>query len=427
MSLDTEELPKSWYNIRADLSESLPEPMDPDGGLRLQNLQRILPRENLRLESSTERWLKIPEEVRELYLQAGRPRPLHRAKRLEEFLKTPARLYYKREDLSPTGSHKVNTALAQIYSAVREGYSRLVTETGAGQWGSAVAYAASLMGVEATIYWVRSCYRWKRGRRTLMELYGAEVLPSPSSRTEFGRGVLERTSDHPGSLGMAIAEAAEDALKSEDTVYPVGSVLSCVLIHQTIIGLEVKKQLEIAGERPDVMIGCLGGGSNFGGFVLPFVGDRLRGRLEGVRFLAAQSDAAPNLVRGEYRYDFPDDAKILPMIKGYTLGVGVDMPTIHAEGLRYHMAAPIISYLRSEGIVEAVSYPVDEASVFEAARIFLQREGFLPAPESAYAVRAMVDEALRAKKRNREEVVVANISGHGFLDLKAYASVLGTS
>ncbi|MEM4467026.1 MAG: TrpB-like pyridoxal phosphate-dependent enzyme [Nitrososphaerota archaeon] len=423
VSLKVEDLPRYWYNILPDLPEKLPEPLNEDG--RLEKLKDIIIPECLRQEYSTERWIKIPDEVLELYMRAGRPRPLHRAVGLEKKLKTPARLYYKREDLSPTGSHKVNTALAQVYYAAEAGYSRVVTETGAGQWGTAVAYAASLMNLRSTIYWVREAYEWKPERRRFMKLYGAEVLASPSEKTEFGRSLLKQNPDHKGTLGIAISEAAEDALKNDDTIYPVGSVLNYVLLHQTVIGLETIKQLEIIDEIPDIMIACLGGGSNFGGFTLPMIGKMLRGEIEKkIRFIAAQSEAAPNLVKGVYQYDFPDTAKILPRIKGYTLTHDYVMPTIWAEGLRYHMASPIISYLKHRGIVEAVAYPADERAVFEAARMFVQAEGFLPAPESSYAVRAMIDEALKAKEKGEEKVIVANISGHGFLDLEAYSRVL---
>ncbi|MDW8021526.1 MAG: TrpB-like pyridoxal phosphate-dependent enzyme [Nitrososphaerota archaeon] len=423
VSLPADELPRYWYNILPDLPEKLPEPLNEDG--RLERLKEILIPECIRQESSNERWVRIPEEVRELYMRAGRPRPLHRALGLEMMLKTPARLYYKREDLSPTGSHKVNTALAQVYYAAEAGYSRVVTETGAGQWGTAVAYAASLMGLRSTIYWVREAYEWKAERRIFMKLYGAEVLASPSNKTEFGRKLLKQDQEHKGTLGIAISEAAEDALKNDDTAYPVGSVLNYVLMHQTVIGLEVVKQLEILDEVPDMMIGCLGGGSNFGGFTLPMIGKVLRREVDKkIRFLAAQSEAAPNLVKGIYQYDFPDTAQILPRIKGYTLTHSFNMPSIWAEGLRYHMASPIISLLKKMGVVEAVSYPKDEKAVFEAARMFIQAEGFLPAPESSYAIRAMIDEALKAKETGEEKIIVANISGHGFLDLEAYRRVL---
>ncbi|MCS7136210.1 MAG: TrpB-like pyridoxal phosphate-dependent enzyme [Nitrososphaerota archaeon] len=424
VTLSVDDLPKYWYNILADLPERLPEPLNEDG--RLERLKDIILQECIRQESSTERLIKIPEEVKELYLRAGRPRPLHRAVGLEKKLKTPARLYYKREDLSPTGSHKVNTALAQVYYAANNGYSRVVTETGAGQWGTAVAYAASLMNLRSTVYWVREAYEWKTERRRLMRLYGAEVLASPSEKTDYGRRLLKEGADKRGTLGIAISEASEDSLRNPDTTYVVGSVLNYVLLHQTIIGLEVTKQLELLDVVPDVMIGCLGGGSNFGGFILPMVGKFLRGEVKKkIRFLAAQSEAAPNLVKGTYQYDFPDAAQILPRIKGYTLTHSFKMPSIWAEGLRYHMAAPIISYLRDKGLVEAVAYPKDEKAVFEAARMFIQAEGFIPAPESSYAIRAMVDEALKAKATNDERVIVANISGHGFLDLEAYGKVLG--
>jgi tryptophan synthase beta chain len=424
--LAVEELPTSWYNILADLPEKLPPPKDPKRGpSRIERLPKIFLRTVLEQEFAEQRLIRIPEEVRELYIQAGRPRPLHRALRLEKKLGLEkVKLYYKREDLSPTGSHKVNTALAQCFFAKEEGKQRVVTETGAGQWGSALAYAASLLGLDCTIYMVRHAYQLKPERVALMKVYGAEVFASPSKQTRCGRELYEKNREHPGSLGIAISESIEDVLSSEESVYCLGSVLNHVLLHQTIIGLEAKKQFEKANEYPDVMIGCLGGGSNFGGFILPFVKGRLAGKKQ-TRFIASQSQAAPNLVKGSYRYDFGDYAEHTPLIKMYTLGHKAELKPIYAEGLRYHGAAPIMSYLRKKGILEAIAYPTNEKEVFQAARIFAQTEGFLPAPESAYAIRAAIDEALKAKGERKEKVIAFNISGHGFLDLKGYKSVLG--
>ncbi|MFQ5837423.1 MAG: TrpB-like pyridoxal phosphate-dependent enzyme [Thermoplasmata archaeon] len=423
MQLPPEEMPTSWYNILPDLPEVIPPPMDPeDGQPRLRMLKEVLLGHCLEQESSAERWIKIPEGILELYEQAGRPRPLIRARRLEERLKTPARLYYKAEFYSPTGSHKVNTALAQAYYALEEGYERLSTETGAGQWGTALAYAASLVGLKLVVYWVRAVYRWKAERRGFMKAYGAEVRASPSEYTDVGSGLLREDSQHPGSLGIAVSEGLEEAKKDPKTIYCLGSVLNHVLLHQTIIGLETKKQLEMVDDYPDVMISCLGGGSNFGGFVLPFMADAIGGRR--VRFIATQSEAAPNL-QGEYRYDFADHAGLTPMLKMYTLGHKKEMKPIRADGLRYHGAAPIISLLRHRGYIDTIAYPADETHVFERARTFLETEGFLPAPESAYSIAGAIDEADRCRETGEEEVIAFNVSGHGLLDIQAFEEKLG--
>jgi tryptophan synthase beta chain len=380
--------------------------------------------ECLRQEMTTERWIPIPDEIRELYIQAGRPRPLCRARRLEKHLGLKkVRLYYKREDLSPTGSHKVNTALAQAYYAAKEGKTTLVTETGAGQWGSALSYAARLMGLDCVVFWVRAVYNWKTDRRTLMKLMGAEVYASPSKETNIGQTLLAKNSNNQGSLGIAVSEGLEYAETHDGSVYCLGSVLNHVLIHQSIIGLEAIKQFELVDDSPDLIVGCLGGGSNFGGLALPFAGEVLQKKRK-CEFLAAQSEAAPNLVEGEYRYDFGDVAEHTPLLKMYTLGHKTEMVPIKADGLRYHAAAPLISALRHHNIVKALAYPANEKAVFEAARTFLQTEGWLIAPESSYAVRAGIDEALKAEKAGEEKVICMNISGHGFLDLQAYKEKL---
>ena len=414
-------MPKSWYNILPDLRKPLPPPKEPeDGRSRLEFLKRVMATNCLAQESSAERWIPIPEEIRELYIQSGRPRPLYRAKRLERYLGLEkVRLYYKREDLSPTGSHKVNTALAQAYYAAKEGKRVLVTETGAGQWGTALAYAARLMDLECVIFWVRAIYDWKVDRRALMRLYGATVYASPSRETETGRELLRTNPGHAGSLGIAVSEGLEYTNSHEGAVYNLGSVLNHVLIHQSIVGLEAMEQFRLAGKEPHLLIGCLEGGSNFGGLILPFAGEVLQGRRQ-CEFLAAQSMSAPNLVKGEYRYDFADVSEHTPLLKMYTLGHKVEMVPIRADGLRYHAAAPIISALRHDGVVNAVAYPQDEREVFEAARVFLHTEGWLIAPESSYAVRAGIDEALKAEKTGQRKVIGMNVSGHGFLDLPAY-------
>ncbi|MDH5754768.1 MAG: TrpB-like pyridoxal phosphate-dependent enzyme [Candidatus Bathyarchaeota archaeon] len=424
IDLPVDDLPKNWYNILPDLPQPLPPPKDPETGpSRLEFLSKVIAKKCLEQEGSDQRWVPIPEELRELYIQAGRPRPLRRARRLEKFLKTPAHLYWKREDLSPTGSHKVNTALAQLFYARKEGREGVCTETGAGQWGTALSYASCLMGLKCVVFWVRNVYDWKVDRRTLMKMYGAEVYPSPSNITEVGKSILKTNPDHPGSLGIAISEGLEYAGKNEGFVYCLGSVLNHVLMHQTVIGLETIEQFNIVGEQPDLMIGCFGGGSNFGGFTLPFISEVLKGKRK-CEFLAAQSLAAPNISQGQYRYDFADHAGKTPLLKMYTLGHDVEMPPIFGDGLRYSGASPILSLLRNLGFIKTKTYPVDEKVVFEATRMFLRAEGFLPAPESSYAIRAMIDEALKCKETGEDKVIACNVSGHGFLDILGYQKVL---
>ncbi|MFQ6012271.1 MAG: TrpB-like pyridoxal phosphate-dependent enzyme [Thermoplasmata archaeon] len=423
MQLPLEERPRSWYNVLPDLPTRLPPPRDPEEGEpRLKRLAEVLLRHAREQESSDRRWIEIPDGIQDLYEQAGRPRPLFRARRLEEELGTPARLYYKAEFYSPTGSHKVNTALAQAWYAREEGFERVATETGAGQWGTAVAYATALVGLKAVVYWVRNVHAWKAERRGFMRIYGADVVASPSERTAVGRSILKASPDHPGSLGIAVSEGLEDAQRDSETIYCLGSVLNHVLLHQTVIGQETRAQLERVDERPDVLISCLGGGSNFGGFILPFVPDALREG--GIRFLATQSEAAPNL-QGEYRYDYADHAELTPMLKMYTLGHQAEMKPIMGDGLRYHAAAPILSLLRSEGLIDTLAYPADEKHVFQRAQIFITTEGFLPAPESAYSVAGAIDEAFQCKETGEDKVIVFNVSGHGLLDIKAYREKLG--
>ncbi|MFQ6107136.1 MAG: TrpB-like pyridoxal phosphate-dependent enzyme [Thermoplasmata archaeon] len=423
LSLSPDEMPRKWYNILPDLPEELPRPKDPEEGeSRVEMLPKVMIKECLGQEFSDQTWIDIPEEVMDLFIQAGRPRQLFRAKRLERALNTPARLYYKAEFYSPTGSHKVNTALAQSYYAKKEGYERLTTETGAGQWGTALAYAASLAGLKMTIFWVRAVHDWKVARRNFMRLYGGDVRASPSHSTEVGKELLKEDPTHPGSLGIAVSEGMEDARDDPKAVYCLGSVLNHVLLHQTIIGLETKRQFESIDEYPDVMISCLGGGSNFGGFTIPFLGDAIKGKK--IRFIAAQSDVAPNL-QGEYRYDFADHGELTPMLKMYTLGHKKEMAPIRGDGLRYHAAAPIISLLRKHGYIDTIAYPADEKYVFERARTFIKNEGFLPAPESAYSVACAIDQAVECKRKDEEKVIAFNISGHGFMDMEGYTEVLG--
>ncbi len=424
IDLDVSAIPRRWYNILADLPD-LPPMKNPETGepVREVDLEPLFARECVRQEFSRERWVEIPEEVREMYERIGRPTPLYRAERLERYLKTPARIYYKREDVTPTGSHKLNTALAQAYYAAEEGTETLTTETGAGQWGSALSYAGAMTDRRVLVFMVRVSYQQKPYRKYVMRLYGAEVVPSPSELTRVGRRFLEEDPNHPGSLGIAISEAVEAAVTRESTKYALGSVLNHVLLHQTVIGQEVLAQLEEVGEKPDVMIGCVGGGSNFAGFTFPAVGKVLRGEMRGVRFLAAEPEACPSMTGGEYRYDFGDSAKTTPLLKMFTLGSDFVPPPIHAGGLRYHGAAPTVSLLKAKGVVESVAYPQDE--VFRAARLFAETEGLIPAPETSHAVKAAIDEALRAKEEGEERVIVFNYSGHGLLDLEGYAQVLG--
>ena len=408
------QVPNAWYNIAADLPTPLPPPRDPDeGDSRIALLAKIFPSALIDQEFTAERWVPIPDDVRRLYERVGRPTPLRRAEGFERVLGRGVRIYYKFEGALPGGSHKLNTAIAQAYYARVDGADEVVTETGAGQWGLAVAIASSLVGLKATIFMTRSSYISKRSRLTFMKLFGAEVHPSPSRVTNFGKSYPE---DHPGSLGIAIGEAVEYALKGEGRKYLPGSVMEFVLMHQTVIGLEAMRQIE---EEPDYVVACVGGGSNFGGITYPFIGAKLRGEgFEKTRFIAAESTAAPKLTRGEYRYDYPDTARLLPMIRMYTLGVDYVPPPIHAAGLRYHGAAPSLSLLVKLGLVEAVAY--DQTEVFDAARLFARTEGIVPAPESAHAIKAVMD---LARKVPPGTVILVNVSGHGLLDVDSYERI----
>jgi tryptophan synthase beta chain len=419
--LDEKELPKKWYNINSDLPVPLPEPKNPEEKDNISKLPQMFSSGVLEQEMSMERWIKIPKEIREIYKRIGRPTPLFRAKGLEKMLDTPARIYYKREDYSPTGSHKLNTAIAQAYYAKKDGAERLTTETGAGQWGSALSLACSLMGLECKVYMVRVSYNQKPYRKTIMQIYGAEIVPSPSTDTEFGRKILKENPEHPGSLGIAISEAIEEALQNEKAYYSLGSVLNHVLLHQTVIGLELKKQLEIAEETPDIMIGCVGGGSNFGGTILPFVKDKIDGKLD-CEFIASEPVACPTLTQGEYRYDYGDTAGMTPLLKMYTLGHDFIPPSVHAGGLRYHGMAPQIALLVKEKIVKARA--VSQKSVFESGVTFAKAEGVIPAPETCHAIKVAIDEAKKCKKTGEEKTIVINFSGHGLLDLQGYEDYL---
>jgi len=419
--LDEDHIPTHWYNVLADMDPP-PPPIDPRTGQPVgpEALIPLFPLALIQQEVSTERYIPIPDEVREVY-KLWRPTPLFRARRLEQALDTPARIYYKYEGVSPAGSHKPNTAVAQAYYNKAEGVRRLTTETGAGQWGSALAMACAFFGIQLKVYMVKVSYHQKPYRRVLMETWGAQVVPSPSPDTEAGRRVLREDPDSPGSLGIAISEAVEDAASRDDTKYSLGSVLNHVLLHQTVIGLEALQQMEMAGDYPDVVIGCVGGGSNYAGLALPFVRDKLtQGRK--TRFIAVEPEACPSITRGQYTYDFGDTAATTPLLKMHTLGHTFIPPSIHAGGLRYHGMAPIISKLVEDGVMEARAY--HQTKVFEAAVQFARAEGIVPAPESAHAVRAAIDEALAAREAGEQRVILFNLSGHGLLDLAAYDQYL---
>lgn len=417
-SRQEEDLPKSFYNIKADLPELPQPPLHPmtKKPLKPEELEPIFPKGFITQEITTERDVPIPAEVREAF-SIYRPTPLVYASGLRKALGTPARIFYKYEGAGPCGSHKSNTALMQAYLASREGVEILATETGAGQWGSALAHAGSIFGLQIRVFMVRVSFRQKPGRRIMMELFGASVVESPSPLTEAGLKFYRSDPDHPGSLGIAISEAVEMAVHSKGAKYSLGSVLDAVLLHQSVIGLEAEKQLNEMGAEPDLIIGCVGGGSNFSGISFPFVGRRLKG-LGRARFIAVEPEACPSLTRGELRYDHGDGVGLTPLLYMHTLGMDFVPPSIHAGGLRYHGMAPLVSHLVRMGIVEPRAY--DQEKVFQAARLFLNAEGILPAPESAHAVAAVIEEALKAKENNKEKVILFNLSGHGFLDISAF-------
>ncbi|RJX15348.1 TrpB-like pyridoxal phosphate-dependent enzyme [Candidatus Bathyarchaeota archaeon] len=420
VTLPLDEIPNQWYNILPDLPKPLPPPIDPETKepMKPEKLERVFAKELIRQEMSLERWIPIPEEVREVY-RSWRPTPLFRATRLEKALKTPAKIYYKYEGVSPPGSHKPNTAVAQAYFNMKEGIERLTTETGAGQWGSALAFGCAMFDLKATIYMVKVSYYQKPYRRLLMQLWNAEILPSPSERTGFGKKVLEQDPNNPGSLGIAISEAIEDAVTHENTKYSLGSVLNHVLLHQTVIGLETKKQFEVLDDYPDVIFGCVGGGSSFSGLFWPFYYDKVSGKApKNVRFVACEPTACPTLTSGIYMYDHGDTARMTPLLKMYTLGHDFIPPPIHAGGLRYHGDAPTLCLLVKEGKVEAEAYTQTE--VFEAAKLFAETEGMIPAPEPSHAIKAVVDEAIKCREKNEEKTILFLLSGHGHFDMKAY-------
>ncbi|PJA09899.1 TrpB-like pyridoxal phosphate-dependent enzyme [Candidatus Falkowbacteria bacterium CG_4_10_14_0_2_um_filter_41_15] len=423
INLEQKDAPTYYYNIVPDLPKPLSPPLHPATKKPIgpQDLAAIFPMGLIKQEVSTEPKIEIPEEIQKAY-QIYRPSPLIRAKRLEKELGTPAKIYYKYEGVSPTGSHKPNTAIAQAYYNKKEGVKKLTTETGAGQWGSALSFACNLFGLECGVYMVRASYDQKPYRRVMMNVFGADCVASPSNRTESGRKILAQDPNTPGSLGMAISEAVEEAAKNENTNYSLGSVLNHVLLHQTIIGLEAKKQLERAGDYPDIIIGCHGGGSNFAGISFPFLQDKLKGGKNKLRAIAVEPRSCPSLTEGRYDYDFGDTIGLTPLLLMFTLGHDFVPPPIHAGGLRYHGAAPIVSLLHKEKIIEAVAY--DQLPVFEAAIKFAKNQGIIPAPESAHAIKAVFDEAEKCKQSGEKKTILFNLSGHGHFDMSAYQDFL---
>jgi tryptophan synthase beta chain len=419
--LSESEIPTAWYNLQADLPKPVPPPLHP--GTRQPvgpaDLAPIFAMELIKQEVSQERWIEIPEAVREVY-KLWRPSPLVRATGLEKALKTPARIYYKDESHSPPGSHKPNTAVPQAYYNKQEGIHRLSTETGAGQWGCALAFACRMFDIHCKVYMVKVSYEQKPYRRSMMHLWGAEVTPSPSRETNAGRQILAADPDCQGSLGMAISEAVEVAASRDDTKYTLGSVLNHVMLHQTVIGLEAEKQFALAEDFPDVVFGCVGGGSNFAGLAFPFIRHRLKGKQ--IRFVACEPHSCPSMSRGEYRYDFGDTTKLTPLIKMFTLGHSFVPPGIHAGGLRYHGMAPMVSLGADLGLIEPAAF--HQVECFEAARLFASTEGTIPAPETSHAIRGAINEALRCRETGEEKCILFNFSGHGLCDLGAYDKFL---
>ncbi len=417
--LDEDEIPKKWYNIQADLPRPLDPIIHPGTGEPIgpDDLAPLFPMSLIGQEVGQDRWVDIPDEVRDVY-RIWRPSPLYRATRLEEALGTPAKIFYKYEGVSPSGSHKPNTAVAQAYYNMKEGVERLSTETGAGQWGSALAFATNLFGLGCTVYMVKVSYEQKPYRKDLMHLWGADVVPSPSTKTQAGSAILEKDPDTTGSLGIAISEAVEDAATHDDTKYSLGSVLNHVMMHQTVVGLEAKEQLASVDEYPDLVTACCGGGSNFAGISFPFLQDKLTGDKTDLDVIAVEPAACPTLTKGVYRYDFGDTAMMTPLIKMYTLGHDFVPPGIHAGGLRYHGDSSLVSLLYDEGVIGARAYHQNE--VFDAATLFAKHEGIVVAPETAHAVKLIVDEARSCKKSGEAKTLLFNCSGHGHFDMAAY-------
>lgn len=421
--LSQEDIPRQWYNLAADLPSKLLPPLGPDGlPVKPDMLAKIFPMNLIEQEVSQERWINIPEEILEI-LYRWRPTPLRRAKYLEEHLKTPARIYYKDESLSPPGSHKPNTAVAQAWYNKQFGIKKLTTETGAGQWGSALAFACNLLGLECKVYMVRISFEQKPLRKVMMQVWGAKCIASPSQETNSGREILKKMPDTPGSLGIAISEAVEEAVsdKSGQTRYSLGSVLNHVLLHQTIIGLEAKKQLMIAGEKlPDIVVGCVGGGSNFAGLAFPFLYDKINGAK--IQFIPIEPTACPTMTRGPFAYDFGDTAGLTPLLAMFTLGHNFVPPPIHAGGLRYHGLAPLVSQAIVDGLLEPRAY--DQIKCYESALLWAKTEGAICAPETSHAIACVIDEAKKAREEAKEKVILFNYSGHGLMDLTGYEKFL---
>ncbi len=414
--LDEKDIPAHWYNVVADMPNPPAPPLGPDGKpIGPEALAAIFPMNIIEQEVSGERWIPIPEPVREAY-RLYRPSPLFRAHRLEAALGTPAKIYYKYEGVSPAGSHKVNSSIPQAYYNAQAGVKRLVTETGAGQWGSSLALAGQMFGIDVRVYMVKISYNQKPFRRSMMQTWGAEVLASPTNLTESGRKILAQDPDSNGSLGIAISEAVEEAASRPDSNYALGSVLNHVCLHQTVIGLEAKKQFELAGDYPDMVFACCGGGSNFAGTAFPFLADKAAGK--NVRLVAAEPTSCPSLTKGHYAYDFGDTVGLTPLMLMHTLGHDFMPPGIHAGGLRYHGASPLVSQLYHEGLIEAVAVP--QLATFEAGITFARAEGIIPAPESCHAIRACLDEALRCKESGEPKTLFFNLSGHGHFDMASY-------
>ena len=420
--LPDDRIPRTYYNIVADLPVPPAPVLHPGTGQPIgpDDLSPLFPMALIGQEVSAERDIEIPDPVRQAYA-LYRPSPVFRAHQLEAALDTPAHIYYKYEGVSPAGSHKPNTALAQAFYNKQEGVKRLATETGAGQWGSALALAGAIFGLEVKVYMVRASYDQKPYRRYMMEVYGSQVVASPSMTTEYGRKVLSEDPDSPGSLGMAISEAVEDALGRDDTKYSLGSVLNHVLLHQTVIGQEAIEQMEMAGEKPDILVACAGGGSNFAGLTFPFAGQKLRGEAD-YRIIAVEPEAAPSMTRGVYRYDFGDTGKMTPLVKMYKLGHDFIPAPIHAGGLRYHGMAPLVSLLKEQGVIEAQA--VHQRASFEAGVSFARAEGILPAPEATHAIAVVMQLAKTAKEEGKSPVILFNLSGHGHFDLGSYEKYL---
>jgi tryptophan synthase beta chain len=421
--LDQKEMPTSWYNILPDLPEPLPTVLHPATGKPVtpDDLSRIFPMSLIMQEFSPERYIEIPEEIQEIY-RTWRPSGLHRAYQLEKELDTPAKIFYKYEGTSPAGSHKPNTAIAQAYYNKKEGVTRIATETGAGQWGSALAYCCAMFGIECKVYMVKVSYNQKPYRRIMMEAWGAKCVPSPSTDTQAGRDALALDPQSGGSLGLAISEAVEDAVTHENTHYSLGSVLNHVILHQTIIGQESMKQMEMAGYYPDIIIGCVGGGSNFGGIAVPFIKDKISGKHKDLRCIAVEPQACPTLTKGPYEYDYGDVAGLTPLLKMHTLGHNFMPPPVHAGGLRYHGMSPIVSHLRKLNLIEARA--VYQIPTFQAGIQFARTEGILAAPESCHAIRVAIDEATACKESGQSKVILFNLSGHGNFDLASYDEYL---